>query len=57
VFSDVVGSTALRARVGDAVADELRRAHDEIVLDAAGRHDGHVVNSTGDASRAFSARS
>jgi class 3 adenylate cyclase len=50
VFTDVVDSTALRARVGDEAADGLRREHDEIVLVATDRRDGHVVKSTGDGS-------
>jgi hypothetical protein len=28
LFTDVVGSTAQRARIGDAAGDELRREHD-----------------------------
>jgi hypothetical protein len=40
-----------RAEVeGDAAADESRREHDEIVLDAAVRCNGHVVKSMGDGS-------
>jgi class 3 adenylate cyclase len=30
MFTDVVGSTALRSRIGDDRADALRRAHDEL---------------------------
>ena len=51
-FTDLAGSTAQRARIGDQAADELRREHDAIVAHAAATHDGHVVKSTGDGSMA-----
>jgi class 3 adenylate cyclase/tetratricopeptide (TPR) repeat protein len=50
VFTDLVGSTAQRARIGDQAADELRREHDAIAARAAAIHGGHVVKSTGDGS-------
>jgi class 3 adenylate cyclase len=34
LFTDLVGSTALRARIGEEAADELRHTHDAIVTDA-----------------------
>jgi adenylate cyclase len=48
LFTDVVGSTEQRVRVGDALAEELRREHDRIVRVAASRCDGVVVKGTGD---------
>ena len=52
LFTDFVGSTAQRARIGDPAADELRREHDAIVSRAAAICGGHVVKSTGDGSMA-----
>lgn len=48
LVTDMVGSTALRSRVGDSRADALRRAHDEELTDVAERHAGRVVKGTGD---------
>src|SRR5262245_1511922 len=48
MFTDLVASTAQRARVGDARGDDLRREHDAIVDAAAAAHDGQVVKGTGD---------
>ena len=48
VFTDLVGSTAQRLRLGDARGDELRREHDEIVARAVQAHEGVVVKKTGD---------
>jgi class 3 adenylate cyclase/tetratricopeptide (TPR) repeat protein len=48
LFTDVVGSTALRARIGEEAADELRHAHDAIVTDAITTKRGTVVKHTGD---------
>lgn len=48
VFTDLVGSTAQRSRLGDVVGDGLRREHDAIVERAVSRHDGVVVKGTGD---------
>jgi len=47
-FTDMVGSTEQRARLGDVVGDALRREHDQIVARAAATHDGVVVKGTGD---------
>ena len=47
-FTDMVGSTEQRARLGDEVGDELRREHDQIVATAAAEHGGEVVKGTGD---------
>lgn len=48
LFTDLVGSTALRQKVGDDGADELRRAHDRVLRDALSDHGGREVKSTGD---------
>ncbi len=48
VFTDLVGSTALRARVGEESADVLRRAHDESLGAVATAQHGHVVKGGGD---------
>lgn len=50
VFTDLVGSTAQRARLGDDVADGLRRVHDDAVASVTARVGGEVVKSTGDGS-------
>jgi len=49
LFTDLVGSTELRARVGEESADRLRRIHDSLVIEANG---GRVVKSTGDGAMA-----
>ncbi|HEX3667653.1 MAG TPA: AAA family ATPase [Acidimicrobiia bacterium] len=48
LFTDLVGSTALRQAVGDDAADELRRSHDRVLRDAVAAHGGHEVKGTGD---------
>ena len=48
VVTDMVGSTATRVRVGEDAADDVRRAHDEIVRDTVEANHGRVVKSTGD---------
>jgi class 3 adenylate cyclase len=48
VFSDIVGSTELVARFGDAEWHSLRRAHDAATRRAIERHDGTEIKSTGD---------
>src|SRR5436305_759444 len=48
VFTDLVGSTAQRTRIGDRAADALRREHDHIVADAVAERDGESVKSLGD---------
>jgi class 3 adenylate cyclase/tetratricopeptide (TPR) repeat protein len=56
LFTDVVGSTALRTRLGEEAADELRTAHDRLVADAITAKRGTVVKHTGDGAMAtFSA--
>jgi class 3 adenylate cyclase len=48
LYTDVVGSTELRARLGDAEADRLRRRHDEMLAAAVTKHGGSVVKGLGD---------
>ena len=48
LFTDLVGSTELRVRVGEAAADELRRAHDGLCAEAITAHGGTVVKGLGD---------
>ncbi|MEO8968920.1 MAG: adenylate/guanylate cyclase domain-containing protein [Solirubrobacteraceae bacterium] len=48
VFSDIVSSTALVARLGDAGWHLLRRSHDTATRRAIERHDGTEIKSTGD---------
>ena len=48
VFTDTVGSTAMRAEHGDRAADRVRREHDDVVADSVAQHSGAVVKGTGD---------
>ena len=48
LYTDVVGSTEMRARLGDVEADLLRRRHDEILGAAVAKHSGSVVKGLGD---------
>lgn len=48
LFTDLVGSTELRTRLGDVAADELRRAHDLLLGAAVEEQHGTVVKSLGD---------
>lgn len=48
LFTDLVGSTALRSRLGDAAVEELRREHDRLLAGAVGGASGRVVKGTGD---------
>ncbi len=52
LFTDIVGSTAARSRLGDDAAEHLRRAHDRLVLDAVEAHGGTVVKGLGDGAMA-----
>jgi class 3 adenylate cyclase len=40
IFTDLVGSTELRARLGEEAAEDLRRHHDQLLTLAVERHDG-----------------
>jgi class 3 adenylate cyclase len=48
LFTDLVGSTELRARLGEEAADDLRRTHDRLLTEAVERHDGQVLKGLGD---------
>ena len=50
LFTDLVGSTEQRSRLGDGAGDEFRRAHDAVVARSALDHSGDVVKGTGDGS-------
>jgi class 3 adenylate cyclase len=48
LFTDLVESTGLTQRLGDAKAQELVRAHNTIVREALRKHDGSEIKHTGD---------
>lgn len=48
IFTDLVGSTELRTRLGDVAADRLRRIHDQTQRAVIERAGGTVVKSLGD---------
>jgi class 3 adenylate cyclase len=48
MFTDIAGSTELTARIGDAKAVELLRAHDAIIRRCLERHGGVEVKHLGD---------
>jgi class 3 adenylate cyclase len=48
VFTDIVGSTDLTRRLGDADAQEVLRIHNTIVRDALKAHAGTEIKHTGD---------
>ena len=48
LFTDLVGSTELRSRLGDDGFDTRRRTHDRLIVDALARHDGELVKHEGD---------
>ena len=48
LFTDMESSTALTQRLGDAGAQEVRRAHNTIVRTALADHSGHEIKHTGD---------
>ena len=48
LFTDIEGSTVLTERLGDAGAQELLRAHNDIVRQALATHGGSEVKHTGD---------
>ena len=52
LFADVVGSTELRARLGDGPADELQHQVDEICTDSVEGSGGWIVKHLGDGSMA-----
>src|SRR5882724_508553 len=48
VFTDLVGSTELRSRLGEDAADELRRTHDRLIAGAVEGNRGRLVKNLGD---------
>ncbi|MFY9588959.1 MAG: AAA family ATPase [Actinomycetota bacterium] len=48
LFTDVEGSTDLRTRLGDELADELLGLHEEIVRHGVAQHGGREIKSLGD---------
>ncbi len=48
LFTDIEGSTALAQRLGDARAQDVRRAHNAIVRDALRAEGGSEIKHTGD---------
>jgi hypothetical protein len=48
MFTDIVGSTEMTARLGDRMATKLIRAHDSIVRRCLGEAGGREVKHTGD---------
>ncbi|HLA19307.1 MAG TPA: adenylate/guanylate cyclase domain-containing protein [Dehalococcoidia bacterium] len=48
LFTDIEGSTALTQRYGDARAQEVLRAHNEIAREALRTHGGSEIKHTGD---------
>lgn len=48
LVTDLVGSTELRIRVGEDLAEELRREHDSMLADTIARHGGEAVKWLGD---------
>jgi len=47
LVSDLVGSTELRAALGEDRAEEVRRLHDRALVEVAERAGGIVVKGTG----------
>lgn len=48
LFTDIIGSTARTAEVGDAAWKEMLDHHDRIAWDSVDRHSGKLVKNTGD---------
>ncbi|HEY8217938.1 MAG TPA: adenylate/guanylate cyclase domain-containing protein, partial [Acidimicrobiia bacterium] len=48
LFTDLVGFTEMRTRLGDAAADDVRRTHDQLLGSAVDEHGGTLVKSLGD---------
>ncbi|MGH9008749.1 MAG: adenylate/guanylate cyclase domain-containing protein, partial [Acidimicrobiia bacterium] len=48
LFTDLVGSTELRGRLGEEAAEELRRRHDRLLTEAVEANAGQVVKGLGD---------
>ncbi|MGI8615321.1 MAG: adenylate/guanylate cyclase domain-containing protein [Actinomycetota bacterium] len=48
LFTDIVGSTELAARMGDESWKRLLRRHHEIMRGVVGRNGGRIVDTAGD---------
>jgi class 3 adenylate cyclase len=48
LFTDLVGSTDLRSRLGEDAAEELRRDHDRLIAGAVEANRGRLVKNLGD---------
>src|SRR5690348_9551473 len=48
LFTDVEGSTDLRTRRGDAAADEVLLAHEQVVRDCVANYGGREIKALGD---------
>jgi class 3 adenylate cyclase len=48
LFTDLVGSTELRSRLGEDAAEELRRTHDRLIAGAIEANRGRLVKNLGD---------
>jgi class 3 adenylate cyclase len=48
LFTDLVGSTELRSRLGEQAAEDVRRQHDQLLTEAVEAHGGRVVKGLGD---------
>lgn len=48
LFTDLVGSTELRARLGEDAAEVVRRAHDSLIAGAVDANGGRMVKGLGD---------
>ncbi|HEV3362974.1 MAG TPA: AAA family ATPase, partial [Acidimicrobiia bacterium] len=48
LFTDLVGSTELRTRLGEGAAEDLRRVHDRLLTEAVEANAGRVVKGLGD---------
>lgn len=48
LVTDLQGSTELRSRVGEELAEQVRREHDRLLHDAVAQHGGTVVKGLGD---------
>lgn len=53
LVTDLVGSTELRVRVGEERADQVRRAHDELITRAIAGHGGTLIKGLGDGALAM----
>src|SRR5205085_12232398 len=48
LFTDLVGSTELRSRLGEDAAEDLRRDHDRLITSAVEANRGRLVKNLGD---------